>query len=410
MRQTLFIAAIVIVLLGVGLTLYFIFFTGEHPTLTVDTTPNPFEEAPNAVTGGEEETDGPFKLTEAGKTIAPRFVKITDGPVAYGSMVFAPVPETESASASATTTPPVPEKDYVVRYAERANGNLYEYSVMKRTLTRISNRTIPGVYEASWLPDGSLAYLRYSSESDSGNETVETYALPVTGDGGFFLEPGLSQVLVKDLSTVLTLLPSSSSALGSLIEPDGTSTGTAFTSPLSSVHAAFLDDGFLLTTKASGLLDGYAFSIANGRLTRLLGPLRGLVTLPSPSGSHILYNYINRGALALALFDTETRVTTALPVNTLAEKCVWRVDETAVYCAVPRALSGTLPDAWYQGAVVFSDRVWTIDIEGRVAVLTLDPSSSGGPSVDAVSPALDAGANVLIFTDRRSGALYLYDL
>jgi hypothetical protein len=107
--------------------------------------------------------------------------------------------------------------------------------------------------------------------------------------------------------------------------------------------------------------------------------------------------------------NVETGEKIPLPVGTLAEKCAWQADETRILCAAPRALSGTLPDAWYQGAVSFSDRIWSIDLEERLAVQLVDPEAFGEP-VDVVGLSLPEDAQVLVFTDKKSGALYLYDL
>jgi hypothetical protein len=255
-------------------------------------------------------------------------------------------------------------------------------------------------------------YVRYLTELGGGREQIETYALPIGTEGGYFLEKDLVQVLAKSVDTVLTLLPSSSGALGSLVHADGTAMEAAFTSPLSAITAQFAGDDFVATTKASASVDGYAFLIdgTSSTFTRILGPLRGLSVLASPSGKSLLYSYINRGAVSVALFDVETRASIPLPISTLTEKCVWTTDEQAVYCSVPRALSGVLPDTWYQGAFSFSDKLWKVDLVERVAILMIDPLIVGEVNIDGVALALDEGANVLVFTDKRSGALYLYDL
>jgi hypothetical protein len=81
-----------------------------------------------------------------------------------------------------------------------------------------------------------------------------------------------------------------------------------------------------------------------------------------------------------------------------------------VYCAVPTNLQGNLPDDWYQGAITFTDRIWKIDLTERTATLVLDPQQTGKVDVDAVNLTVDSSEDMLIFTDKHSGALYAYDL
>jgi len=82
----------------------------------------------------------------------------------------------------------------------------------------------------------------------------------------------------------------------------------------------------------------------------------------------------------------------------------------SVYCGVPTNLSGNLPDDWYQGVTVFTDRLWRIDLNEHVATLVLDPVQIGKVSVDAVNLTVDPNEDMLIFMDKHSGALYAYDL
>jgi hypothetical protein len=160
------------------------------------------------------------------------------------------------------------------------------------------------------------------------------------------------------------------------------------------------------------LIDGYGFQISRvtGGFSRILGPFRGLAVLPNISGSSLIYSYTDGGTYSLRVLDVKSRSSTALPLATLAEKCVWASDSLSVYCAVPTNMQGNLPDSWYQGTTVFSDRIWKIDLSQRLASLVVDPAQVGNISVDAVNLTLDPAEDVLVFTDKHSGALYAYDL
>ncbi|MES2668466.1 MAG: hypothetical protein V4644_02145 [Patescibacteria group bacterium] len=405
-RRILVVIASVIVLIGLFVGVYFLFFN-NGPELSVGTPTNPFGsggDRDESVLLGE---DGQ-PIRGAGTIVAPRLIRITDAPVGKGAIALyiPPVPPLAS-----STEPEIPS-DTEVRFIERQSGNIYAFRVKDRVLSRTSNRTLPGIQEAVWTTDGSRAFARYLTRASDGTEHVDTYALPAGGEEGYFLEQGLEQVAVLGTSTVFSLLPSMSGSIGTLSNPDGTNVRTLFTSSLSRMRAAFSGSDLVLSTKASSGLDGYAFLVpsATGAFTRILGPLRGLSTLPNAEGTAVLYSYVSQGRTYLQVFDLVSRTATALPLATLAEKCAWAPGGRAVYCGVPTTLAGNLPDEWYQGAVSFSDRLWRIDLTTRLATLVVDPTQVADVTIDAVALTIDPQADALIFTNKKDGTLWAYDL
>jgi hypothetical protein len=294
---------------------------------------------------------------------------------------------------------------------ERASGNVYAYLAHARTLTRLTNKTLPGIQEASWLPDGSLGYMRFL-EKNAGSEHIDTYALPVDGTNGFFLEQDLSQVLTHASSTLVTLLSTTDGSSATVSAPSGSGARSLFSTPLSSIRLAPLGSQYLVTTKGSANIEGYAFQVdSGGGFTRVLGPLSSLSTLPSPSGTSILYSYLDHGKLALAVLDLTHRTATRLPLATLPEKCAWSADSLSLYCGVPTTDPGAnQPDDWYQGVSSFSDRLWKIDLSSRVANLLIDPKQAGGIDIDMEGLTVDSTKDILVFINKKDHALYAYDL
>ncbi len=403
-RRTLIIIASIIVLLGIGVGAYLLF--GNRAELSVDAPGNPFGASDDRPASDLLTPDGQ-PLEGAGTVVAPRLIRISDVPVAKGAVALyiPPVP------AATSTDPSIPE-DVEVRFIERQSGNIYAFRVHDRLLTRISNRTLPGIQDAVWTADGARAFVRYLTRSVDGSERVDTYALPADGGEGYFLEQGLEKVSVQGTSTVLTLLPSANGSVATLLNPDGTNPRTLFTSPLAKLVASLSGSAVIATTKASSGLDGYAFLVSrtDGSFTRLLGPYRGLIALPNPSGTAVLYSYVDRNRTYLQVIDVSSRAVTALPLSTFAEKCVWTPGGLAVYCAVPTALSGNMPDDWYQGAQSFSDRIWRIDLATRLATLVVDPGQVADVAIDAVSLSMDPMSDTLVFTNKKDGTLWVYDL
>ena len=402
MRRTLIIAAIVIILIGAGASVYFYFFSNTAGVAV--TTPSGNTTLPTAgqtsvpstgttATGGTTTSSAP----NAPSAVSSRLIKISVGPVVPGEGLV-------SKPASASSSP-----ETLVRYIERESGNVFSYSTLSKTLTRTSNKTIPGIQSAVWLPDASVAFVRYLSGADSS--TINTYALPADGSGGFFLSQNLADVAVSS-SGILALASGVNGSTASVSRLDGTHPVSAFSSALSSLRASFAGKQYLTVTKASATLPGYAFLVdAAGRFSRVAGPLNGLSALASPSGKWLLASYTLGTALQLELVDTTTGETVPLPVATLADKCAWTSDSSAIYCGVPMdPPNASYPDDWYQGAVSFSDRIWKIQVSGRYAQLVLDFSKDAKGALDAEALAVDAANTTLVFVNKNDGSLWSYSL
>ncbi|HEY0948402.1 MAG TPA: hypothetical protein VGE53_02880 [Candidatus Paceibacterota bacterium] len=403
-RRTLFIIAAVIVLIGLVVGAIFLF--GNNATLEPGVPGNPF--------GSSEDRDPSSSLTPdgqpvqgAGTVVAPRLIRITDVPVAKGAAALYIPPVL-----GATSTDPGTPEDVEIRFIERQSGNVYSFRVHDRLLTRTSNRTLPGIQDAVWSADGTRAFARYLTRGSDGIERIDTYALTHDGSEGYFLEQGVDAIAVQASTTVFSLLPSSSGSIGTLSNTDGSNVRTLFTSALSRLAVSFSGGDIVATTKASSGLDGYSFLVsrADGSFTRILGPFRGLTTLANAEGTAVLFSYVDRNRTYLQTIDLATRAVTALPLSTLSEKCVWAPGGRAVYCAVPTALAGNVPDDWYQGAQSFSDRLWRIDLDTRLATLVVDPGQVAEVAIDAVALSIDPTADVLVFTNKKDGTLWVYDL
>ena len=412
MRKNITIIAAIIVLIGLGVTAYFFFF-GTAP-LSVSDTNNPFPSGTDTTTSGpstiNEETPTNTESTQ-GTTVAPRLVRITQGPVALGFIAsnFTKTISLADASSTETTATAVS-----VRYVDRQSGNLYSYDASTRTATRVSNKTVPGVQEAVWTPDGGTAFLRYIAADSDGTMHVETYALPENGEGGRVLDRDINDVLVTGSTTLITLLPSSSNSVAISATTDGTSARTLFTSELSAITLRAGNPTFLIAyTKPSKELKGYLFLVnaSSGAFTRLAGPLAALEGLPDPTGSRVLISYTDASGFHLAVINVTSKEITALPVTTLAEKCVWSSNGKSLYCAVPKdGFSNNMPDAWYRGTESFADRLWEVDFGARVASLIADLPTLNDSPVDAVGLTLDPRTTMLMFMNRIDGSLWTYSL
>jgi hypothetical protein len=397
MHRTLTIAAIVIVLAGLGVFAYFYFFaTRASITVSPENTGFP--------TAGQDtqstNNNGTLTTPDAPTVITARLVKISEGPVVPG-MVVVDIP-----AINASSSP-----DVSVSYIERQSGNIFSYLVNSGKITRTSNKTLPGIQSADWLPNASLAFVRYLSGDNLS--TINTYALLEDGSGGFFLPQNIMNINVSSTS-LLMLASGVNGSVASVSYTDGTHTSEVFSTPLSAIHVSFAGKNQYLTyTKPSATLSGYAFIVdAVGHFSRIAGPLNGLVALPSHSGKFVLVSSSSGGTFQMKIVDATTGDTVPLPIATIADKCVWTTDDSAIYCGIPvnPPTNYSYPDDWYQGVASFSDRIWKIDVAGRYAQLVLDFSKETSNSADIKSIAVDPLNTELVFMNKLDGSLWGYKL
>jgi len=405
MRRTLTIAAIVILLGGTGMFIYFYFFNSTASVIVAPGNTN----LPVAGQSVTQNVGGVIATSSSAPAIVTaRLVKIDVGPVVSGEVVVN-VPAINASSSPSSTS--LEASKTLVNYIERQSGNIFSYDVGAGTITRTGNKTIPGIQSAVWLPDASLAFVRYLSGSDFS--TINTYALPANGSGGFFLPQNLADISISSTS-ILTLASGVNGSVASTERADGTHVSEVFSSPLSALRVSFAGKNqYLAFTKPSAALSGYAFLVNNsGFPSRIAGPLDGLAALASHNGKWLLISFVSGGAMQMEIVNTATGEKISLPVATLADKCVWTADDSSIYCGVPvDPPSGySYPDDWYQGAVSFSDRIWKIDVAGRFAQLVLDFSKETKGTFDAQSLSVDPLATELVFMNKSDGSLWGYRL
>lgn len=411
MRRNLIIAAVAVLLvIGLAVAGYVYFTRGARVAVAPEGSPSlPVAGQKTPGAGTTSGTSGaPQTIASAPVTVSARLVKISAGPVVPGMAVVA------RKAASASSSPPstsLGTGEVAVNYVERQSGNVFSYLTRAKTLSRTSNRTIPGIHSAAWLPDGSTAFVRYLSGADFS--TTNTYALRANGSDGFFLSQNLADIAVSSTS-VLALASGVNGSAASLMRTDGTHSATVFATPLSSLRISFAGKStYLATTKPSAALSGDAFLVsATGHFSRIAGPLYGLAALSSRSGKWVLVSYTSGSTLRTALVNATTGETLPLPVATIADKCVWTADDSAVYCGVPTdpPAAYAYPDDWYQGAAHFSDRIWKIQVAGRYAQLVLDFSKETQGQLDVEAPAVDALDTTLVFVNKNDGSLWSYSL
>lgn len=311
----------------------------------------------------------------------------------------------------------------MVRFVEKATGNIFEKNIQTPDIVRLSNTTIPGIVKASFTKSGSRVALQYLND----NHTISTYLAEVpetllstsTDQGemsGVFLPENVVAITPHPSSENFFYIANESSGVRGFIISSSVPGQHVFSSPIKEWSARFTStDKVVLTTKPSSSSYGfmYAFNPATRGMNRLLGYIPGLTGLVRESGGVVAYSKSSDRGVSLNLFNLSTETSTLLPVATLPEKCSWsRVNEARLFCGVPRTLEvAEYPDSWYQGEISFRDDLWVIDTtEGSASMLTDFKEYAEGVTIDLIEPALSESDDYLVFKNKRDGSLWSFDL
>ncbi|MEX0917397.1 MAG: hypothetical protein WDZ90_02660 [Candidatus Paceibacterota bacterium] len=311
----------------------------------------------------------------------------------------------------------VEEGEETIRYVERGTGHIYEASTNSLRNERILNTTIPRVREVLWLPDGSGLYFRYLEEG----ETITTFFARIeeTEEGenelvGSFLPQDIVELsLAPDGEEIFYMTRNESGARGVIADVDGRNGREIFESPLREWHAFWSSPtSIFLVSRPSYLGTGIYASLnsGNGSFSSLGGGGSGFSILPNTeatSEERLFLASQNRGervSLSVLGEDGER----ALPLRTLAEKCVWsEIEKSVAYCGVPTSFpEGNYPDDWYQGEISFIDSIWKVNTEAQSAELISLVSNEAGESLDAINLTLSPSEKYLLFKNKQNGSLW----
>ena len=308
------------------------------------------------------------------------------------------------------TTEPAFEIVPALRYVEKATGHVYQMYLDTKVIGKISNSTIPSVYETIFDGKASSIIYRYPS---SDNKSITSFLASLGGKSSAFLSADILDIsLSPDKSSFFSLIKNTKGVIGVTKSFDETKSNQVFTSSFSEWLPQWVtDQNIYLTTKPSYMVDGNIFSlnIKNGILSKIFGGIPGLTTLSNNDGTSILYGASLDKGPTLNIFNIKDHTSIDLGIYGLPEKCIWSNDNINIYCAIPNTIIGTqYPDYWYQGLISFDDRFVKVNTNTK-EVVTLANSSNENP-VDGIKLFLSKEENKLFFTNKKDYKLWSLDL
>jgi hypothetical protein len=376
--------------------------------------------ATNTTTNPNSSTNQEVTVPAAGTNQVSLFHKLTAFAVA-GATFFEdtrPLPQQDTPTVTTTApttkskTPPAPTFETVpaLRYIERATGHIYEMYLDTGLANKISDSTIPSIYEAFFDAKASTIIYRYLG---SDNRTVTSYMATLGGSQGEFLPSNITDVsLSPDRSKFFYIAENSSNASGTTRSFSDTKKTQVFSSPFTEWLSQWVtSEKIFLTTKASYSTTGSLFVLntATGTLSKIFGGIVGLTTLSNNTGTKILYSMTQNTGPRLLLFDPNKHLSITTPFYTLPEKCVWSQDNINVYCAVPKTITGSqYPDVWYQGQTSFNDQFIKINTETSIGSTIADSTTE--TAVDGTHLFLNKDESTLFFINKKDSTLWSLNL
>lgn len=296
-----------------------------------------------------------------------------------------------------------------IKYIERTNGHIYRMFLDESTPDKVSNTTIPSIYEGFFDKTGKTIIYRYLSDGININTFVATQGYK----SGEFLTPNITDLSVsRDKMKMFYLVEKEEKVVGVLKTFSGTNGVVVFDSPFTEWLSNWAgSQKIFLTTKPSYLSKGSTFVLdtTNKKTTKILGGIDGLTILPNNIGSTLIFNESTTSGPKLKVMNIDENQFSDLGLYGLPEKCVWSNDNVNIYCAIPNTIvNNQYPDVWYQGLISFDDYIIKINTQTQEKSTLIN--TIGEKPIDGVSLFLDKNENNLFFINKKDGTLWRLDL
>jgi hypothetical protein len=409
---------IFIPVLLIVLALFYWFYTrSANPTTSTDLPSNTFNPL-NRPGVGPSATASPSSNPSTGISTQP--TGVTEGKLPILRHLSTTPIGGFMASTTASTT--------LVRFVDRGIGHVYEAKSDEGAIIKISNTTIPKVYESYWNKNLTAAVFRYIKEAggDITNFYAELRKVATSSDTssenipyeikGKFITPSISEIAVSPKGDrVFTLSIENGGSVGYVSQFDESKKTKVFESPLTQLNVEWPEENTVaISTKASGVSSGYVYLLDLKRTStsKALGDLKGLSAKVSADAKKIFYSTTGARGFSTGLYIAKDGSTQDLVFRTTADKCVWsKKHVNDIYCAVPTDIpAGTYPDSWYRGNVSFVDQIWHLDTGTGEVHLIANLTKLGNDLIDAVDLKLDPSENFLYFINKRDLTLWSLDL
>lgn len=417
MKKVIYIIFIVVLLALIGGGIYYWFFYSKIPITTVDDTTNATKSGFSPFTG-----QNIIDQNDKNSTITQNIQNTDTSPTSseYKLPKLRQLSTTPVAGYIASST----ASSSIARFIDRGTGHIYEASNISPDIVKISNTTLPKIYEAYGNKNGTNFILRYlKNDTDIiSNFYAELRKIGTSSNDipyelkGKFLSPDINQVVVSPSGDkVFTWNIESGNGIGYISSFDEKTKVKTIDIPLNQVSIDWPEtNSLIISTKASAVSSSFIYSIdpKTGISKTILGGLRGLTGKVNLNNSKLIYSVSDNNSLITSIMDLKGGGSEEVIFRTLPEKCVWsNTRKEEVFCAVPTEISNALyPDDWYKGKVSFIDQIWHLNTTTGEVHLLANLIKISNKTIDAIDLKLDPKENTLYFINKQDLTLWALDL
>lgn len=372
---------------GFSLRNFFPFGRGDAPTGAAN----------NQTDTGEQNTDTQFAPISAE---IPSLRKISTAPVA-GMVIF-----------NIGTTS-------IVRFVEKATGNVYEARSDSSIINRLTNTTIPKIIRVFWLPSGKgflaqtvdeedlieTAYVELKEVKTTSNELSVPYESVISK-----LPTGIKEISVSPDGKKIIYYTTKGVSEWFISNPDGTGPKIVYQSNLTEwIPQWFSANSVLITTKTSSAASsfGYILNTSNSQISKVFGDIKGGSALISPDGKKLIYSIGGQDSVSLVSTNVSGGAVASLG-SSLPEKCAWDPsDYNYIICGVLQSLPPVdYPDDWYKGSLSTNDFIERINIVDNFTFLAADPENQVDQKIDVAKIAVSKDGRFASFIDKNDSSLW----
>ncbi len=298
-----------------------------------------------------------------------------------------------------------------IRYAEAGTGHIYSINLTTGEEIRLSNTTVPNGDSAVFSPNGTYVAIR----SGYGTKS-EIVLLTLNADNTSTAEnltPKMTDFVFSNNNELLYTELTSGGTAGRSIAPATKIISNVFTIPFQAVTLVWSTNNITphyIYPKATSKLMGYLYTIRNGVIVRQTPTGQGLMA--GANSNILVHTELINNTPSSFITNLGTGAVSPAPIIFEPHKCTFgKVSTSTMYCGYEITQYGPdYPDAWYQGARSFADRIWKIDLKRKSATQLISPETAVGRSIDIINMHIGRGDKMLYFMNKNDNTLWLYEI
>jgi WD40 repeat protein len=312
-------------------------------------------------------------------------------------------------------SPVLSADDMIVKYYSAENGKTYQVGVDGKNKGTISSKELPSLSQITWSPDKTKVISKLSK-----NGTVKFYFYDYSTGKGVPLKDNIDSIAWESDDKIFYKYynPSSRERSLNIANPDGSDWKKIMDLDLKDIRIARVPKTSLVSFWT--VPDAYtktvfrSASFVGTDYKTIFQEKFGADYKWNGDGTKVLVSHtddFDKSKIRLAVINSQGGEYKNLEIPTLVTKCVWSVNNSVVYYALPGSIPDniSMPNDYFSRKFETADTFWKVDTatgkKSRIVEL-----SEIKERLDAVNLFLNSDETMLFFVNRLDGKLYKIDL